>query len=74
MTVSNIFSHAPCTIYSYLYICVVFYSVVNVGLEEVVYTVTEDGSNVSVCAVLSGDIERNVSITLSTLEDADAEG
>lgn len=41
---------------------------VTVGLEQTSYTVEEGSGTLSVCAVLSGMAQRNVTVTLSTVQ------
>ena len=47
---------------------VIHLSGVTVGLEQTSYTVGEGSGTLSVCAVLSGMAQRNVSVTLSTIQ------
>ena len=42
------------------------HSAVEVSFQQTVYTVMESGDIVEVCVVLSGVLERSVTITLST--------
>jgi len=66
-----------CTILICMYECwslifmrdiVVHLSGVTVGLEQTSYTVGEGSGTLSVCAVLSGMAQRNVTVTLSTFQ------
>ena len=43
------------------------------GLQQPVYTVSEDGQELIICAILSGQIERDVTVSVST-EDGSAIG
>ena len=36
------------------------------GLQQPVYTVSEDGKGLIICAILSGQIEREVTVIVST--------
>ena len=54
---------------SYYSPCILpLFKVVSVDLEQVSYTVTEENEMIEVCVVLTGMIERNVTIILTTME------
>lgn len=54
------------------YIC--YYLIgATVGFEQPTYA-AQEGSFVNVCAVLNITIERNITISLSTVEDGQAQG
>jgi len=40
--------------------------VINVGLQDTEYSISEHSGVVTVCAVLDGEIERDLQVTLST--------
>ena len=49
-------------------------TVVTVGLGLLEYAVNEEVGSVTVCAVLTGLLERGVAVTLSTVADGNAQG
>ena len=46
------------------YVCSLFSAVLSVNFSEPVYTVSEGGGQVEVCAVLTGQTARNVIVTI----------
>ena len=47
-----------------------FFSDVTVGLQQSFYIVSEDALSLSVCVVLSGEIEREVVVSTGTEDDS----
>ena len=47
-----------------------FFSDVTVGLQQSSYIVSEDAPSITVCVVLSGEIEREVVVSTGTEDDS----
>ena len=46
------------------------FSDVTVGLQQSSYTVSEDAPSITVCAILSGEVEREVVVRTDTEDDS----
>ena len=54
----------------YKYSCANLFPVVEIGLQQVLYTVSEDGGALTVCAQINmGELERVVSLNLTSVDN-----
>ncbi len=55
---------------TYIVACSAFYIIgVTIGLQRIIYSVSEDDDVIEVCAVLvSGTLERSVNVTVSSVD------